>query len=156
MLVIQYLGSLWFFLYCLLFLFFVHVILLPLCLVIFYYVRNIPKLFFIFSMYQSLYCKIICRNTLRPRIMFSYREYLCFLFFFFLFFVFMFSSARCLETITVQKHLSYLQFSPCEALFYFCTLVLLGAAFGLSTQSNGSRSRQFHQDSTFHISLLAP
>ena len=76
-LLIQYLDSLWFFLYCLLFLVFILVILFPFCLIILYYVRNIFQNFKICIMYQRLYFKTFCRNTLRPRRMLSYREGFC-------------------------------------------------------------------------------
>lgn len=54
-LIIQYLDSLWIFLYSLLFLFFLHVILVPLWLVIFYYVRNILQSYFLFLLYTRCY-----------------------------------------------------------------------------------------------------
>lgn len=60
-LLIQYLDSLWFFLYCLLFLVFILVILFPFCLIILYYVRNIFQNFKICIMYQRLYFKTFCR-----------------------------------------------------------------------------------------------
>lgn len=54
-LIIQYLDSLWIFLYSLLFLFFLHVILVPLWLVIFYYARNILQSYFLFLLYTRCY-----------------------------------------------------------------------------------------------------
>lgn len=139
-LLIQYLDSLWFFLYCLLFL----VALSPFCLIIFYYVRNILQKLNIFIMYQTLYFKIFCRNTLRPRIMFSYREGFCLLL----------PGAWRLQ----QSGGSWVQ-CPVRPAWDPVSLLHaggLGAAFGLSTQSDGRRSRQFHQDAVCHVCLPAP